>query len=232
MNPLLLTVYKCPFPKKRIGNPMGDGGYIISDIPDVQYSIFISAGIAGDITFEEDLCKYYQMKCIAFDGTPCCSIKSTESVEIVAKNIGGTNDCMNTDLKDLSHQHENIFIKMDIEGGELPWVRCLTDEQLNRFSQIVMEFHFPFSDEDKVVFEKLNKNHVLVHFHGNNCPAGVIRFKGIIIPNVFECTYIHKKFVNFNTLELNDEVIPGKLDRSNIGGIDIHIDYPPFVYKK
>ena len=82
------------------------------------------------------------------------------------------------------------------------------------------------------MFEKLNKNHVLVHFHGNNCPAGVIRFKGIIIPNVFECTYIHKKFVNFNTLELNDEVIPGKLDRSNIGGIDIHIDYPPFVYKK
>jgi hypothetical protein len=211
-----------------------DGGYIISDIPNVNYDILIAGGIAGDISFEADLCEKYKIKCIGFDGTSYCTVKNdaNPNIEIISKNIGDSNSENTTDLKDIIGQYNNIFVKMDIEGFELPWVRCLTEEQLNKFSQIVMEFHFPFSDDDKIVFEKLNKNHVLVHFHGNNCPAGTINFKGIIIPNVFECTYINKKYVNLETLELNDEVIPGKLDMPNCHGKDIFIDYVPFVNKK
>ena len=37
MNPSVLTVYKSPFEKKRIGRDY-DGGYIISEIPDIKYS--------------------------------------------------------------------------------------------------------------------------------------------------------------------------------------------------
>jgi len=232
MDPSLLTVYKCPFPKRRIGCDY-DGGYIISDIPNVTYDILISGGIAGDISFEQDLCKRYQIKCIGFDGTSYCSVKngSNKDIEIISKNIGDINDKNTTDLKDIIDKYNNIFIKMDIEGSELPWVRCLAEEELNRFSQIVMEFHFPFSDEDKLVFEKLNKSHVLVHFHGNNCPAGTVKFKGVIIPNVFECTYINKKYLNLEVLTLNDELIPSSIDMPNCRGADICIDYAPFVNK-
>lgn len=230
MDPSLLTVYKSPFPKKRIGCAY-DGGYIICVLPDVTYDILLSGGVAGDISFEDDLCNQYKLNCIAFDGTPHCVIKDSENIKIVSKNIDDKNDESTTDLKDLIQQYNNIFLKMDIEGSELPWIRCLTDEQLNKFSQIVMEFHFPFSDEDRIVFEKINKNHVLIHFHGNNCPAGMNHFKGINIPNVFECTYIHKKYL-VHDVELNDEPIPSSLDMPNCGGYDIHIDYPPFVTKK
>jgi hypothetical protein len=43
MNPNVLTVYKSPFPKIRLGKDF-DGGYIIADIPNVNYSILIAGG--------------------------------------------------------------------------------------------------------------------------------------------------------------------------------------------
>jgi hypothetical protein len=232
MEPSVLTVYKSQFPKLRIGKQY-DGGYIICDIPNVEYDIFISGGIADDISFEEHLCNIYpRMNCYAFDGTQYCTINnSSKNIIFINKNIQSFNDSNNTNLFDLINQGQNIFLKMDIEGAELPWLRCLNDEQIQKFSQIVIEFHFPFLKEDIEVFDKLNKNHVLLHFHGNNCPAGVVNHKGIIIPNVFECTYVNKKYLNMSKLELNSDTIPGYLDMPNCGGQDIYIDYPPFVNK-
>jgi hypothetical protein len=57
---------------------------------------------------------------------------------------------------------------MDIEGGEIPWIESLNNEQMNKFEQIVMEFHFPFTDNEKNTFEKINNTHYLIHFHPNN----------------------------------------------------------------
>ena len=117
---------------------------------------------------------------------------------------------------------------MDIEGGEIPWLKSLSHEQLDKFEQIVMEFHFPFYDNEKDIFKKINHTHYLVHFHPNN-NAGVIYYKNIIIPNVFECTYLHKKYFSEEP-ELNEENIPTRLDMINdIYHKDIFIDYPPFV---
>ena len=44
-----------------------------------------------------------------------------------------------------------------------------------------MEFHDPFSKTETAVFDKINKNHHLIHFHGNNC-CGVFPI------------YVHKKY--------------------------------------
>ena len=234
MDPKALTVYKSQFNKSRIGKNY-DGGYIICDIPDIQYDFMISGGIADDISFEEHLCNIYKnMKCYAFDGTTYCNINNSidKNIMFFKTNIGPVNDDQNTNLFDLIEIGNNIFIKMDIEGAELPWLRCLSDEQMKKFSQIVMEFHFPFSEEDIEIFDKINKNHVLFHFHGNNCPAGVVNHKGVIIPNVFECTYVNKKYIDMSKLELNTDNIPGLIDMPNCGGPDIFINYPPFVYKK
>jgi hypothetical protein len=233
MDPNLLTVYASPFPKIRIGSQHGDGGYIICDITNANYDIMIAGGVAEDVTFEEHLCSIYpNLMCYAFDGTQYCKISESvnKNIIFVKKNIGPVMDNYNTNLFPLIENGKNIFLKMDIEGAELPWLKCLNDEQMNKFSQIVIEFHFPFSQDDNQVFEKLNKNHILVHFHGNNCPAGVINHREVIIPNVFECTYINKKYVDLNTLELNKECIPGPLDKPNCGGTDIFINYPPFVH--
>jgi len=134
-----------------------------------------------------------------------------------------------SNLHDLIDSHENIFIKMDIEGSEIPWFKSLSDKQINKFDQMVIEFHRPFSDNEIEVFEKINKNHVLVHFHGNNCNE-IHEHKGVKIPEVFECTYLHKKFFT-NPPELNTDLIPSVIDmKNNKRREDIFIDYAPFVH--
>jgi len=51
MNPSVLTVYKCPFKKMRLGKDY-DGGYIITEIPNINYSLLLSGDISDDIFFE------------------------------------------------------------------------------------------------------------------------------------------------------------------------------------
>jgi hypothetical protein len=114
---------------------------------------------------------------------------------------------------------------MDIEGDEIPWIKNLRDDQINKFEQIVIEFHNPFSNNEIDVFNKLNKNHCLIHFHGNNS-CGVRMHCGVMIPNIFECTYLHKKYCSS---ELNRDPIPGPLDMKNTVRDEIYINYPPFV---
>lgn len=226
MDPKVLTVYTSPFPKLRLGKDY-DGGYIIVDIPDVKYSILLSGGIETDISFEEDFIKKYNINCIAFDGTINNLPKQNNNIEFVKKNISNINDDKNTNLHDIINKYDNIFVKMDIEGGEIPWINSLNDDQINKFEQIVIELHKPFSDIEIEVFNKLNKNHVLVHFHANNC-CGVRNHKGVIIPNIFECTYIHKKHIT--NLTLSKEKIPSNIDMKNvIKNPEIIINHPPFV---
>ena len=229
----LLKVYKSPFPKVRVGQEY-DGGYVICDIPDAKYDTLLAGGIADDISFEEAFCSMYpSAMCYAFDGTMWCSVHSSknENIIFVKKNIGNFSDENNTNLFNYISRGNNIFVKMDIEGGEIPWLKCLSDEQMDKFEQIVMEFHAPFSAEDGEVFRKINKTHVLVHFHGNNCDQGVREHQGVIVPNIFECTYLHKKYVDMTKLELNTETIPTSIDMANLRcQEDIFIDYPPFVH--
>jgi hypothetical protein len=98
-------------------------------------------------------------------------------------------------------------------------------------SQIVIEFHNPFSEKEIQIFDKFEKNHILVHFHANNC-CGLRNHNGIQIPNIFECTYIHKKYYNTQYL-LNNDIIPSQIDMRNVTQIDeIKIDYYPFVSQK
>ena len=227
MDPSVLTVYKSPFPKIRLGKDF-DGGYIIADIPNVNYSILIAGGIDNDVSFEEEFVnKYTNTKCFAFDGTINNLPSENENITFIKKNIGYENSDTVTNLNDIINANTEIIVKIDIEGAEIPWIKSLSNEQINKFEQLVMEFHFPFTDNEINVFDKINKNHYLIHFHGNNC-CGTREHNGVVIPNVFECTYLHKKY--FTTIpELNTDAIPGVLDMKNTGNEEIYINYPPFV---
>jgi hypothetical protein len=229
MNPNVLTVYKSPFEKKRLGKD-SDGGYIIAEIPNIKYTTLLAGGIDDDISFEEDFLKKYAVdNAYAFDGTINKLPKENTQITFIKKNIGFINDNENTNLHNIIDVNECIFVKMDIEGGEIPWIKSLNDQQMNKFEQIVIEFHWPFSNAEIDVFNKINTNHYLIHFHGNNC-CGTINHNGVRIPNVFECTYLHKKYFT-NPPELNKELIPSNLDMKNTSNDEIYIDYPPFVNK-
>lgn len=227
MDPSVLTVYNSPFPKLRLGKDY-DGGYIIADVPHVTYNIQLSGGIEHDISFEEGFIhKYPTVKTYSFDGTINHLPKENNNITFIKKNIGFENNEQLTNLHDIINANDSIFVKMDIEGGEIPWIKSLNDEQMNKFEQIVMEFHEPFSNNEIDIFDKINKNHYLIHFHGNNC-CGVRNHKNVMIPNVFECTYLHKKY--FKTVpELNKQTVPSELDMKNTGNDEIYINFPPFV---
>jgi hypothetical protein len=75
----------------------------------------------------------------------------------------------------------------------------MTEEEMQNFSQIVLEFHWPFDIYRTNILKKLNTTHYVIHVHGNNGP-GVYNIHNmnaglseISIPQVFEVTYLNKK---------------------------------------
>jgi hypothetical protein len=225
--PEVLTVYACPFAKVRVGKDY-DGGYIIAVVPNVTYDVLIAGGIETDVSFEEHWLRLHPgAKCIAFDGTIAALPPTDAPITFVKKNIGAETTVEVTNLRAEMAPFERIFVKMDIEGGEIPWLSVLSDAQLAKMEQIVMEFHFPFSDKEQAVFELLNQSHYLVHFHGNNS-IGTRDVDGVAVPCVFECTYVHKRHFKAPPA-LNREPIPGPLDMRNVPYHDeLYLSHPPF----
>ena len=227
-----LTLYSNEFDKFRVGRS-NDGGYILVDIPGVKYDLFLSAGIANDCSFEEDFCNRFNVNCYAFDGTINGLYTTNSNIKFIQKNIGLVDSDTETTLIEYIENNNNIFLKIDIEGAEVPWLDMLSNEQINKFNQMVIEFHFyepPYYHNFYKcdVFQKLNKTHTLLHFHSNNC-CGVEEYENTNFPRVFECTFVNKKLLNKVTV--NERNLPTDLDMVNLGGGDILIDYPPFVNK-
>ena len=220
-----LQVYKSSHKKLRIGKDY-DGGYIICDIPNIKYDIFISGGIETDISFENSfLEKYPDIDCVAYDGTISdLPSGANPKIQFHKKNLGDTNSDTNSNLQEYFEKYNNIFMKMDIEGWEDQLFSSIRDDQLSKISQLVIEFHNPYL---VTVPSRLAKTHWLVHFHPNNCcgmgPNGV--------PNVYECTYIRKDY--------DSEVVPNldpipnpDIDMPNVpSNPDIILSSHPFILK-
>jgi hypothetical protein len=218
--------------KERLGR-MHDGGYIILSNEHIKYDAFISCGIAGDDSFESDFLKDKNMPAFAFDGTVNSLVTNDTKQKMVfeKKNISGTNTDETTNLHDLITPYKNIFLKMDIEGGEYPWIQSLSIEQLNKFSQIVIEIHDPKKESQYEVLKKLASTHYLCHFHGNNTKKKEFLSNGIRIPVIFECTYILKSLASEN-IQFNKIPFPHPLDRRNNTKFDelTYENYPFVTY--
>ena len=126
----------------------------------------------------------------AFDGTITnYPYEYTTNISFIRKNIGQHNTPTTTNLSYLMEKYNNIFLKMDIEGGEYEWIPVAN---MNKFAQIVIEFHNINSNQTILsnYFQHINETHYLIHAHGNN--YGGISENGM--PHVIELTYLHKKF--------------------------------------
>jgi hypothetical protein len=225
-----LRVYNSPWPKQRIGNPDADGGYIIIDIPDVNYETLISGGIEKDLSFEQDFNKKYNSKCIAFDHTITELPYLVENLQWVKKAISNHNSDTATNLKEYIETNRDIFVKLDIEGGEYDLFESLSPDDINQFKQIVVEFHFPWKEENKInILKKLSITHTILHAHGNNC-CGTTQYDGVTVPAIFELTYINNSLLKDVPLSSNTTPIPHPLDRPNIKTEEIYLHKYPFVW--
>lgn len=238
----ILTTYSIPNKLIRCG-PNQDGGYVIAD--GLEYDLFISCGIANDIRFEDDFLDIYNINCYAFDGTITSIPSHRNNIEWISKNIGYTNTDKTTNLKEYIKESNNIFLKMDIEGSEFNWLESMTKVELEKFSQIVLEIHWPFDLYRMNMLKKLNETHYIIHIHGNNycdrdipkhLPSGRsydgtvviknINLPEITLPEVFEVTYINKCLFNKLSIEVKKMICPTTLDypnNSNVKDIEFSI---------
>ena len=221
------TVYESKWPKIRIGRDY-DGGYAIADIGN-PYDYFLSGGIENDTSFEEDFLKRYpNIECSAFDGTvePPGITNTEPRFKFVKKNLGATNDDKLSNVREYLDKYNHIFLKLDIEGGEIPLFSSFSDDDLQKFEQIVIEFHDPCNLD---ILHRLQRTHWLIHFHANN-NCGTSTHYGRQVPNVFECTYVLKR--HSDNLELNKKPIPDiSIDMPNINHRpEIILEGYPFVH--
>ena len=211
-----LRVYESLYPKLRLGKD-NDGGYVICDLGS-QYDLLLSGGVADDISFEDALlARYLDLSGYIFDGTvDMLPVHSAGNrLRFVRENIG-------SNLATYFGDHTDIFMKMDIEGAEVAVFAGLSDDDLLRIKQLVIEFHSAYQYE---IPARLAKTHWLVHFHANNCGT-VKRICGVIVPSIFECTDIRK---NGETLAPNRHSIPGLFDQPNCPHLpEIQLRGPPY----
>ena len=240
----VFVVYE--FEKKfRCGSDI-DGGYVIGDI-DVQYDCFISAGIAYNDDFSVDFLQKYTIpkeNCFGFDGTvESLPQNLLDKMTFVNKNIGSTNDEKTSNLAHLLEKYKNVFLKMDIEGGEWEWLSSMQDTYLSNIAQIVIELHgvtdvswhgitidsFHCRPSEKMErIKRLLNTHVLIHAHGNN--ADLVASNGL--PNVIELVYVNKKtFTHKPTI--NTQCLPSAFDFPNEKRCaDVDLNFFPFVLRQ
>ena len=212
-----------------------DGGYIVAILIG-NYDFYISAGVSTEESFSRDFIELYNMNkynCAAFDGTINKYPNNyTDKIIFYKKNITPVRSNTTANLSYFTKNFNNIFLKMDIEGSEYPWMLSLTEDQLKKFKQIVIEFHgindnsWNTNLSDKIkCFEKLSNTHYAVHIHGNN--YGNLTKN---IPNTVEITYIRKDTINYYP-ELNKQLLPiNGLDfPNNPNKSDFDLNFPPFV---
>jgi hypothetical protein len=222
--------------KMRIGS-IRDGGYVIG-VLNGEYDCYISAGVSTEESFSRDFIDIHSMNesnSFAFDGTILAYPHDyTTDIAYVHKNIGPINDDSTSNLTRYTKKYKDIFLKMDIEGAEYPWLLSLVQQDLDAFKQIVIEFHgitdngWNSSYVDKIAsLKKLAHTHYIIHAHGNNNGPVVNS-----IPDVIELTYVNKRY--FSSIpRLNTQPLPQPgLDFPNNPEkpTDIPLTLYPFVH--
>lgn len=236
-NKNLLEVYN--FDEKiRLGDNH-DGGYVICEMKGT-YDCYITCGISNEASFDRDFLNKYtylnKSNSFGYDGT-IVEYPSyyTDGITFIKKNIGVTNDENHSNLNHLIEKYTSIFLSIDIEGSEYPWLLSLTENKLKNFKQICIEFHGLTNDgwgskyDDKIkCLELLNKTHYIMHAHGNN--YGSIK-NGI--PDVLELTYINKDY--FSQIPIKNTIpfpIEGLDYPNDLTKLDYKLDTYPFISNK
>lgn len=213
-----------------------DGGYVIAEV-DGGYDCYVSAGIGREESFTKEFLARHpeldEFNSYGLDGSiDEYPIEYTNSISFIKKNISGVNDEGSSNLAGIISRYKNIFLKIDVEGGEYPWIQSLSLDQLSKFKQIVMECHGVHNDSwgspyalKKECFAKLAQTHYLVHAHGNNARSATM-----YIPNLLEVTYIRKDLVE-GELRFNTRPLPieGLDYPNNTNRPDHSMNIYPFV---
>ena len=193
-----------------------DGGYILVDDFQEDKGIVYSLGIADDISFDKDLAnRGYEV--YMYDNSIECPPEEHSLFHFFKYGIGCGKNLYTLDDILIENNHlmnKNMILKMDIEGFEYETIYDINEVNLQRFAQIVIEFHDIISYNNLLIFpvlEKLNKYFQCVHIHGQDV-APIVRIgSDKVLPNYIEATYLNKSKYEFT----NDKcILPLPIDMS------------------
>ena len=196
-----------------------DGGYIMLDDFSSDDKIAYSFGISRDVSWDKAMAsRGYDV--FMYDHTIDSLPEENERFHWFKLGISdsSTNDERLKTLECLIGQNhhegkQNMILKMDVEGAEWGFLENVKPETLNRFSQILFEFHGMneprFYGRIPNILRKLNQTHKLIHIHGQN--AGYyICTGGKTFCNQIEVSYVRSDRYAFN--EDHDVKLPIDID--------------------
>lgn len=202
------------YDKIRLGGDY-DGGYVcIDDFKDIK--IAITGGVGYDDRWENAIAREREIPTLSFDPVQPCDMRNVPnlSYKLLAGKLEGYPLTRNSTLDALLFtfdKHEAIA-KIDIEGDEWKLLTYTQDNTLNKFRQVIVEFHMDGTldtlREYGNVFEKLYKTFRVIHVHGNNW-SKIHKVEEQNIPDVFEVTFANKNYYN---MTVSNEIFPTALD--------------------
>lgn len=224
----LIRPQTCPGLKKmRVGNRLGDGGYVMAD--DFNgIKAALSLGIGDEITWDVEMSER-GFDVFQFDHTVeqpdevatnprlhfyKCGIASYTDQQ---QNLKTIRDILAEEMADYSG---DLILKMDIEGHEWDTLALIPDEVFSRFRQICIEIHNPLArpgqrvwrNRNLSVLQKLHRKFAPVHLHANN--AGFVKkLFGLTVPRALEITYIRRDGQSFSD---STDAFPGEYDVPNV----------------
>jgi hypothetical protein len=173
-----------------------DGGYVL--INDLTNSDFlISMGIANDVNFEIDLSRLISA-CHLYDDSIERLPMYVENSVFFKERIGGYGNTSIVDTINKVDPKLDLLLKIDIEGSEWEALDNLEPKELDKFRQIVVEYHWlekllNDADYPKIVavLEKMNRSHFVLNAHPNN-NGDVFHIENMLLPSVIEVSYLRK----------------------------------------
>jgi hypothetical protein len=222
------------FTKKRLGKD-GDGGYVLAMDPLKEIEAVVVFGINDEDSFETHLAKHVDPKKVPFylcDPFVPYTAEGKNDFHFSSLGLAGeTKEKMITlpdFLKAKNLEGKKILLKVDIEGAEWESFANLQPSDFDNVVCLIIEFHrlihLQEVPQQVKTLDLLNSRFVLNHCHVNN-NGYVNRFGPTFFPDVLECSYINKKFLEENNIsfERRRQIYPCEIDQQNI---DVHPDYP------
>jgi len=183
----------------RLGRS-SDGSYVVPKILD-DIKFCFSAGYGGDCSFEKNLENLGIKSFLAdysFDAPT--ELRNFEYQKKFIKSYSSNNSINVNDWIEagVPKDQKKMILQIDVEGSEYEIIHAITENNLEKFDIIVVEFHNLFLVNNQIFYkyfleciQKLKKNFEIFYLQPNNC-CGVSDFDTVIFPNVLKITFLNK----------------------------------------
>ena len=192
-------------------------------------------GVGSTISFEKDIYRLLGKKTLLVDPAgeeilrEHAEFTHIKSLLVGTKSINSNATTLNDLVSENFAAESNLILQIDIESSEYGVLLSASEQLLNKFLIIVIEFHDLNRWKKKLLFDNLYEpavrnllsTHVPVHLHPNGF-SGTFRLGRIRLPRVVESTFVRRSEIKERH---SFAIIPNPLDIDSRSRQRIEIDF-------